>query len=59
MAVWAEAEERIRLVHEESGWILRFQSGEEVVLDSELNYDLIRWQGEKNTGGEEILYRAK
>lgn len=38
-----EAEERIRLVHEESGWILRFQSGEEAVLDSEFNYDLIRW----------------
>lgn len=38
-----EAREEIRLVHEASGWVLKFQSGEEAALDSEFNYDLIQW----------------
>lgn len=38
-----EAREKIRLVHEASGWVLKFQSGEEAALDSEFDYDLIRW----------------
>ncbi len=38
-----KAGESIRLVHEASGWILKFPSGEEAVLDSEFNYDFIRW----------------
>ena len=38
-----EAREEIRLVHEESGWVLKFRSGEEAALDSGFDYDLIRW----------------
>lgn len=38
-----EAREEIRLVHEETGWVLKFRSGEEAALDSGFDYDLIRW----------------
>lgn len=38
-----EAREEIRLVYEESGWVLKFRSGEEAKLDSGFDYDLIRW----------------
>ncbi len=45
---WKEREqdavkEWVRLVREEEVWILKYQSGEEVVLDSNFDFDTILW----------------
>lgn len=39
-----EHRDRIRLVNEEGEWVLRFQSGEEEILDDQFDYDLIKWE---------------
>lgn len=40
----AEYRERIRLVNEDGVWILKFQSGEEAVLDEKFDFSLIMWE---------------
>lgn len=39
-----ENRERIRLVNEDGVWILKFQSGDEKILDDQFDYGLIMWE---------------
>lgn len=39
-----ERKERIRLAYENEQWILKYQSGEESVLDSNFDFDSILWE---------------
>lgn len=39
-----EYRERIRLVNENGVWVLKFQSGEEAVLDDQFDFGLIMWE---------------
>ena len=38
-----DTKERIRLVNEDGIWILKFQSGNETILDNDFDYNLIMW----------------